>query len=362
MGDTCGSSPRVLIVHTWGGLGDLISTSPLAEALKQRFPDADVTVWASATHASVLQDHPYIDRTWTASPREPVRQLLRQIREARYDLALFPWATGRQAWLIWLAAVPGRVGPTRRFGYSFLFTHRVPVRTEAGDTRSPWVDVQLDYARALGWAGTSPRPRIQLTRAEREAARAWLAGQGFSPDDVLCALHIGKGLRLDHVRWPIDRFVDIGRQLATGLGVRILLTGTANERGLAERVASGIGPPAVNLAGRTADLRLLCGVIDRCAAVVGIDSGPMHVAAALGVPVVSLFPLRSDCPPRWRPYGVDNRVVRTASWRCPLDCVKERCRDFECLLHLDVDQAVSGARELLPGGIGRLSAGTGWTR
>jgi ADP-heptose:LPS heptosyltransferase len=115
-----------------------------------------------------------------------------------------------------------------------------------------------------------------------------------------------------------------------------------------------VGAGALDLAGRTPDLRLLCGVIDRAALVVGIDSGPLHVAATLGAPVVAIFPLKNDCPARWRFFGPVARVVGTADWTCPLRCVKETCGHFACLSHLDVAAALSAARDRLPLGLARL--------
>jgi ADP-heptose:LPS heptosyltransferase len=76
--------------------------------------------------------------------------LLGAVRAGRFDLALLPWTAGRQAWLVWLTRIPCRVGQADHLAYSFLFTHPVRVRSTRGDTESQWVDIQLDYARAIG--------------------------------------------------------------------------------------------------------------------------------------------------------------------------------------------------------------------
>jgi ADP-heptose:LPS heptosyltransferase len=213
-----------------------------------------------------------------------------------------------------------------------------------------------NYARSLGWRGEPRSPRIVLGDDERHRARTWLANNAIPPEATLCALHIGKGLRVDRVGWPVDRFIEIGRGLVRMHGVVCLLTGLPREVALTARVADGIGNGAVNLAGRTTDLRLFCGVIDHCSLLVGIDSGPMHAAAALGVPVVAAFPLASDCPARWHPFGVPHRIVRTDGWACPDRCVKEACRDFRCLSHINVVSALEGASALLPSGRLRLAS------
>ncbi len=342
-----GPARRILVAHTGGGLGDLLVSSPVAEALVQLYPGVSVTVWADERFAPILRGHPSIAQVWTAALDRPFRDLLRTIREAHYDLAVFPWALGRQAWLAALARIPRRVGAARRTAYSFLFTDRVVVRTERGDVTSHWADVQLDYVRALGWRGATIEPRIRLTAEEAIAARADLAARGVASSETLCVLHIGKGLPVDGIRWPIGRFVDIGRRLVSEHGLRVLLTGRSRERGLTAEVARAIGAGALDMAGTTPDVRHLCSVIAQSALFVGIDSGPMHLAAALGVPTVGIFPLRSDCPPRWRPRARRSAVVRTGDWQCPLTCVKEACRDFVCLSHIDVEEAVRAASGLL---------------
>jgi ADP-heptose:LPS heptosyltransferase len=149
-----GGVRRALIVHTGGGLGDLITTSPLADALKEQFPGVHVTVWTLPRHARILDRHPGVDRVWVEAATAPLGALFRDLRASRYDAVIFTWARDRQVWLAWLAGIPIRVGPARRLAYGFLFTHRVRVRSEFGDQRSHWVDVQLDYAVGVQKDGT----------------------------------------------------------------------------------------------------------------------------------------------------------------------------------------------------------------
>jgi ADP-heptose:LPS heptosyltransferase len=346
---------QALVIHTGGGLGDLLLSSPIGEALKQHFPGISVTWWVRSRHAPILDASPHVDRTWTDEAGAPFGSLLRTIRRGRYDLVLFPWTTGRQAALAWLGGIPRRIGQAGRVAYSWMFTDRVRVRSAYGDTSSHWVDIQLDYARAAGCDAGAIAPRIWLTGADREAAAHLLASRGMTSGDVLCALHVGRDLPIASLPWNVDRLVDIGRAVSSAHGVRIVLTGSDAERPVVTRVQHGIGPAALNLAGDTNDVRQLAAVIDRSALFVGLDSGPMHVAAALGVPVVGVFALASDGPARWGPYGTASRIVRTGSWHCPRRCTKETCRDFECLARIDVEGAVGAANELLPLGMARTT-------
>ncbi len=338
---------RALLVHTRGGLGDLLLSSPIGEALKLRFPGVAVTCWAKPQHAPILHGGPAVDDTWTEADRAPFHRLLRTLHRQRYDVVLMPWTTGRQTLLAWLARIPCRVGQADRLAYSWMLTHRVHVRSTRGDRSSHWVDIQLDYARVLGCDASGLRPRIALDASDRESASGLLSERGLRADDAFFVLHVGRDLPIAALPWNVDRLVEIGHRISHAHGLRVVLTGSAAERPVVTRAVEGIGGAAVNLAGETRDVRHLAGVIERSALFVGLDSGPMHVAASLGVPVVGVFALASDGPARWGPYGTAHRIVRTGDWRCPRHCTKETCRDFTCLDRIDTDAAVRAAGDLL---------------
>jgi ADP-heptose:LPS heptosyltransferase len=343
---------HILLTHTGGGLGDLLLSTPIAAALKRRFPDAGITCWAHPAHAPVLEGNGSVDRVWTADPSGPWRTLLRELQDARYDLAVMPWTNTRQAWLVALAEIPRRVGPGSRMQYGFLFTDRVADLAAHGDTNTHFVDLQLAFARALDCDTSGLVPAITLSPSERRVAAELLAREGIRVDEPFCVLHVGRGMDIRNRPWPTARFSEIGRRLHGELGLRVVLTGTSIERDMIQGTAAAIGEGAVSLAGRTS-LRQACAVMAHARLCVSLDTGPMHVAAALGVPVVALFPMACYPPSRWHPYGVPHRVVRAGSWQCPRACVKETCPDFQCHEAIDTGAAVRAARELLAATEGR---------
>jgi len=350
---------RILFVHTAGGLGDLLLSSPVAEALRELYPGCHVTGWIKPAYLPLLSGNPSFDALMgepggTEHAADCIGRpgglitRARALRAEQYDLAVTTWSRWDLAWAVTLAGIPVRVGQGGRALYSFLFTHKVDVRSTHGDASTHWVDCQLDYARALGWRGTAPSPRVVLTAAERAVGREVLLSNGVAPGARVCGLHVGKGLRLTPERWPVQKFAAIGNLVSRRLGCTVVLTGDATEMGLVRRVEQEMCCAPVNLAGKTG-LRELAGVISAMDLMICPDSGPMHIAAALGVPVVAIFALASDFPDRWRPYGVRHRVVRTRHFACPRRCIKESCPRFECLLHIDEEDVLDAAEELLGG-------------
>lgn len=352
---------RILFVHTAGGLGDLLLSSPVAEALKRCYPDSTITAWVNPAYVPLLRGNPSFDafiappetidalEEFLAFPdRVGLMRKARLLREGRFDLAVNTWTCSDVAWALRLAGIPIRVGQAGRLLYSFLYTHRVAVRSTRGDVDSHWVDCQLDYARALGCPTEGLQPRIWLTEQERAAGREFLRDCGVDMGRPVCGLHVGKGLPIDLDKWPIDGFVAIGRRLHEELGCSVVLTGGSSEVPVVSEVERRMGGAATSIAGKTG-LRELAAATSAMDLFCCPDSGPMHIAAALGVPVVAIFALASDFPNRWRPYATEYRIVRTTGFDCPRPCVKETCPRLECLLHIDRDAAIDAARELLAG-------------
>lgn len=341
---------KALIVHTGGGLGDVLLSRPVVDALVAGGYQVDFL--ARAGTAVALHGHPGIAELLTIEGKDPstvaeMRAWARRISERAYHVALLLWSTSRWAWTLRLAGVPNRVGQDSRLLYSFHFTHRVPVRSEHGDETSHWSDILLDYPRALGLTPPPARVEYPVSPAAAERASALLAAGDFgSRGGPLLGFHTGKGLPLGPTRWPVAHFAKLARQLQERLDARLVLTGGPGEVELVRAVADGLSPGFVDLSGQT-DLPTLAAVAARTQAFVCPDSGPMHLAAAVGTPVVGIYALDEDFPRRWAPFGVAYRVVRPQRPACPPGCSKPTCANFACYLKVEPAVVVASVRELL---------------
>jgi ADP-heptose:LPS heptosyltransferase len=251
------------------------------------------------------------------------------LRPERYAAAVVTWANLGTALVPALAGIPVRVGQARRI-YSPLFTQRVVVRSELGDRTTHWTQILLDYARAIGCDDPVARPAFVPTADDRAAAETLLGMHGVAAPFAL--LHPTRGLSAQRERWPAAGFVALARALRERDGLPLLVTGAPADAGIAEAIASGAA--ATSIAGATT-IGTYAALAERARYVVAIDSGPMHVAAAVGAPTVGIFALQSDEPDRWAPLGDRVRIVR-AVYPCPPDHRKETCPDFACVRHLDI--------------------------
>lgn len=335
-------SARVLAVCTGGGIGDLLAATPAMSALARHF-DSPVTALVSPYAKPMLEDHPAIASVMVDDGRRPFEELLKEVKAGGFTHAVVFWSNPRVASLVWRAGIPVRAGQSRRL-YSFLYTVRVPVRTESGDASSHWTDVQMDYARALG---AQPRPddfKIDIAIRPRDDAEAQAVLQAAGVHEPFVVWHAARGLSPDRVEWPAEAFAAVGDALGKAFDARVVLSGSADDAASLERVASAMSVPNVSLAGKTS-LRGLAALLARATVVVALDSGPMHIAAAVGAPTVGIFALRTDLPKRWRPLG-PRAVVIEPSYPCPAWCRKETCRTFACYRALSSAAIVAAAQQI----------------
>ncbi len=327
---------RALVIATGGGIGDVLLATPVIRAL--RAAHDEVFALVAPAHRDVLANNPDLAAVWTDDV--PFGRQVARIRAHRFDASITTWATLRSAALPFFARIPKRVGQARRI-YSGLFTRRVVVRSERGDHRTHWTHILLDYARALGCDVTDAMPVFVVPESARVSVRARLAERGIA--GAYAVLHPTRGIAAGRERWPTARFAQLARALHVAEDVPVVVTGGGADRALADTIAADGN--AVSFGGATT-LAEFGALAEGAHVVVAMDSGPMHVAAAVGAPTLGIFALQADEPDRWAPLGPRTGVLR-ATHPCPPDHRKETCPDFACIAALDIPRVLAGVRELV---------------
>ena len=347
--------PRALVVHTGGGLGDVLLSRPVVDALHEGGYVVDFL--AREGTALALEGHPRLDSLMTISGKDPssleeMRRWAARLREKRYSVALLLWSTSRWAFTLWRSGIPTRVGQDSRLSYSWTFTHKVRVRSEHGDEATHWTEILLDYPRSLKLEPRDVQVKFPIEGTTAEAVERLVTAADFAGrQGPILGFHSGKGLPLGPERWPVEHFGRLARQLQDDLDARLILTGGPTEVEIVSGVTKSLQPGYLNLAGQT-DLRTLAGVAKACQVFVCPDSGPMHLAAAVGTPVVGIYALDEDFPRRWAPFGVPHQVVRPPRPACPPGCRKPTCPNFQCYLKVGPSEVSQAVRALLPSGKG----------
>ena len=338
---------RILVVRT-DRIGDVLLATPLIRSLRHDFPEAHLAALVRPYARDVLAGNPHLDEILVddaTGEHRGARGFLSQaarLRRHRFDTALLLMPTSRMGWMLFLAGIPVRIGVGRKF-YEVVTGMKtvsrngyVPLRHEA--------DYCLDLGRAIGASGTDLSCEMFLADDERRDARGKLAAAGARPGDRLVGMHPGSGGSAPN--WRPERWEELGRTLAARGAARIVLTGGEHE---AERLAPlrHLGPDVLVDVGGALSLRELSAVVAELDVLVSASTGPMHMAAALRVPTVSLFcPLTSCSPDLWGPRGNRSEIVLPApdycSRRCPGD---PHVCDFEG--GIDVDRVADRVLSLL---------------
>jgi ADP-heptose:LPS heptosyltransferase len=316
---------RALLYCAGGGIGDSLVASVVARALRRRFSRVDALTLPC--HRALLERVPDVDEVYTDEADDAT--LASQLALRDYAACVVTWATARAARIPQRARIPVRVGQARRF-YSFRFTKSVVVRSERGDVISHWSQVLLDFARALGCDTEDNRYRFVPTARDERDAQELVPG-----DDRFVILNPCNAIASKRPHWPLEGWAALGRAVRERYNARVYVSGSPADAPMTEAIASLACDHAgiVSIAGRTS-VGSFGALAQRARAFVGITTGSMHVAAAVGCPTVGIFPFQSDFPDRWSPLGAHTTVVRP-SYRCHAGDTKERCRDYACIANLD---------------------------
>jgi heptosyltransferase II len=343
---TVGGIRRILLART-DRLGDVILTTPAIEAVRRRYPDAFLACLVGPAGRAIVEGNPFVDEVIVldkkgehAGLRGMVR-LVRQLRRRSFDAALVFHPEFRVHAALFFSGIARRIGYARKGGW--FLSERVKHTKQLGEMHE--VQYVLSLARRLDTGPQCPEPFVPVSDEAQEWAGNALAAAGIGEQDLLIGIHPGASCRSKV--WPAERFAEVAQALSREYGCRTVIVAGRESREDAARVEDLLGASALNLAGRT-DIGQLAAVCRRCRVFITTDSGPMHVAAGVGVPVVAVFGrnLRGISPRRWGPWG-DYHVVLHKPGGCGY-CLAHDCRrDFACLRDVSSREVLAAVRDIL---------------
>lgn len=354
---------RVLVLRL-DLIGDFVFTTPLLRELRRALPAASITLVVSPLVAPLARPCPHVDEVLVLDPRgllgwaRTLAFARRQLLPRRFDLALLPrfvadeargtlaaYASGAR-WRVGFAESP-RHGKRTYRGIDRLLTRALPVRGRAHELVRG-----LELLRSLGIAAADERQELWTAPDDETRAAAILESAGVHAGERFVALVPATSARKKD--WPLDRWAEVGRWLAAERRVRLVILGGPREREVGQRLAAAIGPAAADLTGDRAPLRESVALLRRAALYLGGNTGPVHMAAAVGIPVVevSCQPRPgsddADCAPaRTGPLGTT--VVSLQPTRA-VDPCRETCvaREPHCILGVSVDEVKAAVARALP--------------
>jgi len=314
---------KILVLELWH-MGDVVLATPALQCLRAMYPDARIVLLAKKHACELLASSDLVDKIvtfdfpWTAMSdkydpsrydRAAIRAVVKKLRDEHFDLCLDCRMDLRSN------VLTRSIGAKRRVGYDFggggfLLTDAVDAPAADQHKVDDWMAL-IDplKATAPGKAPSTPDPVLDVTDAERDEARSLLESYEIGPDDLLIGVHPGGSHAAK--RWSVDNFAEVARTLAERHGAKVVVF--VDPEGTGSTMQLGQNAALV----RTS-IREMMALLTHCDMLLCNDSGPMHVAAALGVPVVAVF--KTGDPKAYGPRGLNHAVVGSgAAWGSTTD-------------------------------------------
>jgi lipopolysaccharide heptosyltransferase II len=344
---------RLLAVRL-DALGDVLMTTPALHAAKSSRPDRHVTVLTSIGGAEaarltpdvddvIVYDAPWVKASGDRAGAAADRQMIRRLAAGRFDAAVIFTVYSQNplpaAMLCFLADIPRRLAHCRENPYQLL-TDWIREREPEEGVRHE-VERQLDLVGAVGWGASDRRLRLDVPAAAAAEVERRLRALGLDGRGARWAV-VHPGASAPSRRYPLERFGTVVRTLAGRHGWRFVLTGSRGEIPLLERLCAEAPEKTVSLGGELS-LAQLAALLERAPLLISNNTGPVHVAAAVGTPVVDLYALTN---PQHTPWEVPNRVLFHEVTCAP--CYRSVCPEHHhlCLKGVEPERVVEAALEL----------------
>lgn len=328
-------------------IGDVLLSTPAIKALRKSFPDSHIAVMVRPYARDIVLGNPYVDEVIVYDKYGAQRSFYKTVkfalnlRKRNFDLAVILHPTNRAHWIAFLAGIKRRVGYDRKTG--FLLTDRIEHKKQEG--RKHELEYTLDVIRSMG---VEPEDRDLFMPVRKDSEMyvdEFLANHGVSGQDRLVALH--PGASCPSKLWPVERFTRIADELIKEFKIKIVVIAGPDDIDIAQELIRKMNCPYIDATGKTT-VSQLASLLRRCCLFISNDSGPVHIACALEVPVIAIFGRNQPglSPRRWGPTGKDSAVLHKEVG-CQI-CLAHNCeKGFACLQAISAEEVLRLARKLL---------------
>jgi len=343
---------KILIVRL-DRIGDVVLSTPVLKAVRDAYPDSHIAFMVAPHAREIADGNPYInevivyDKAILHKGVFDGAKFVYGLARKRFDIAIMLHPTRRTHLLSFFSGIPKRLGYERKMG--LILTDRIPDKKHLGLKHE--IDYTLGLLRYIGIEPTNRKLYVPVDNDSEDRVRRILADGGISDGDKIVAINPGASCRSK--RWPAERFAEVADALARELGVKIVVVSGSQDKSFADSTLSAMKTGALDLSGKTTIRELAC-LLKRSSLFISNDSGPVHIACAVGTPVISVFG-RSDrglSPRRWGPTNKIDRVIHK-DVGCEI-CLAHKCKaELKCLAAITADEVVRNAKEMLSG-VGEL--------
>lgn len=339
-----GTEFRNIIVRMPNWIGDMVMATPILSDLRKAYPKAQITAMCRAPVCDLLKEDPEVDelfcfsKTSSFSRRSDKKDIVEKLKQGKYDLGILLTHSLSSAWWFWQGNVKTRLGYDCN-GRRFLLSKAVPLPEKL--EKQHLVVTYKMLLEPLGLPVSQTPPRLFLSKKEVESARTLLKQHGVSKENVVIGINPGATYGSAKC-WLPERFREVAQKLLADDNVRIVFFGDQPTAPLVKAICQGLGPRVINLAGLTS-LREVATLISLCDVLLTNDSGPMHIADALGTKIVALFGSTNEIVTG--PYST-GKVIHKHVECSP--CYQRTCPiDFRCMKQIQAEEVYQAILSML---------------
>jgi heptosyltransferase II len=338
-----------ILIRATNWIGDAVMALPALRAVRKRFPEAEIAIVGRPYVTDIYHDQDICDRLIPYDPKglhsgiSGRERLVAELRAQKFDVALLLQNAFDAAWLAWRARIPKRIGYARD-GRSFLLTKAIPLPRH-GEIPAHEKFYYLELLRRAGWLDSVQDETfigLRVSEEKRRSAHEFLCASGVRQGALRIA--IGAGASYGSAKcWPPPRFAEVANRLQSEADADVILFGTAAEESVSTAISAEMHRPPINLTGKTA-IADLPALLLQCHLFIGNDSGAMHVAAAVGLPVIAVF--GPTDPEGTAPVTPRCTIVQQKPYCSP--CFLRRCpTDHRCMTAITANMVEAAARPWL---------------
>ncbi len=318
---------KILVIRN-DKIGDLILTLPSLEAIKKSYPDSHLSILVQAYTQEILFKNPDVDEV-IIDDKKDFFELVRRLKDKKIDLAIVLYPTWRNALLCFLSRIPVRVGT----GYKpvgILFNKKVYVhRTKIMHHET---DYCLKLVESIGAKPQTKDVQIYIKDEDRKYGRWVLEEYQLLNSKPIIGIHPGCGGSA--LNWTPSNYSRLIDEISLKYKVTVIITGTDGDKDLVDKIVSQAKADSfVNLTGKTYSLGQLMGLLSFYHLFIAPSTGSMHLAGAMGIKVIGLFPpIRAMSPFKWQPLGKGHQILLPADVTCSYrKCNPKKCKLFNCM-------------------------------
>lgn len=338
-------SPKNILIVRTDRIGDVVLSLPLADIIKNKYPDCKVTYLLREYTSTLLDGNPFIDEIIIAEESDGkiiFGNNLYRIKNKNFDTCVVVNPTFQISIMMFLAGITNRIGTGYRW-YSLLFNKKVFEHRKYGEKHE--LDYNVNLLKEIGIDSNDALKKIKfhlnVDKESSEKVNALLNERGFDQNNKLVIIHPGSGG--SSVDLPTDKLVDLTRRINELNNVRVAITGSKSETDLCKEFE--VSNSVLNLAGKL-DISLLKALIKKADLFISNSTGPIHIAAAFGIFVIGFYPKIPACSEkRWGPY-TEKKTIFNPTIECS-NCTRKQCENLNCMNSIDIGRVFAETRRVL---------------